>query len=151
MCTLAIIFFFCNDVAFQQIFVRFTRTFKGLISPPSEPPGEMMSFGVSPVNYSDSDSEQPSLYINTCMTRSVSFPSKTFLILHLVSLRMESQCFLSFGNYLSGHLNTMKTATRRTSEALPGVLGIQGEGLFIFRDLGRRDIYFQGFGEFLEF
>ena len=30
---------------------------------------------------------------------------------------------------------------------LPGVLGIQGEGLFIFRDLGRRVIYFQGFGE----
>ena len=37
------------------------------------------------------------------------------------------------------------------SEALPGVLGIQGEGLFIFRDLGRRAIYFQGFGELLEF
>ena len=32
-------------------------------------------------------------------------------------------------------------------EALPGVLGIQGEGLFIFRDLGRRSIYFQRFGE----
>ena len=32
-------------------------------------------------------------------------------------------------------------------EALPGVLGIQGEGLFIFRDLGRMVIYFQGFGE----
>ena len=32
-------------------------------------------------------------------------------------------------------------------EALPGVLGIQGEGLFIFRDLGRRVIYFQGFWE----
>ena len=31
--------------------------FKGLISPPSEPPGEIMSFGVSPVNYSDSDSD----------------------------------------------------------------------------------------------
>ena len=26
------------------------------------------------------------------------------------------------------------------------VLVIQGEGLFIFRDLGRRVIYFQGFG-----
>ena len=36
------------------------------------------------------------------------------------------------------------------NEALPGVLGIQGEGLFIFRDLGRRAIYFQGFGEFWE-
>ena len=36
-------------------------------------------------------------------------------------------------------------------EALPGVLGIQGEGLFIFRDLGRRAVYFQGFGELLEF
>ena len=35
--------------------VRFTRAFKGLISPPSEPPGEIMSFDVSPVNYSDSD------------------------------------------------------------------------------------------------
>ena len=33
-----------------------TRAFKGLhvISPPSEPPGEIMSIGVSPVNYSDS-------------------------------------------------------------------------------------------------
>ena len=31
--------------------------FKGLIFPPSEPPGEIMSFGVSPVNYSDSDSD----------------------------------------------------------------------------------------------
>ena len=30
-------------------------SFKGLISPPSEPPGEIMSFGVSPVNYSDSE------------------------------------------------------------------------------------------------
>ena len=29
--------------------VCFTRAFKGLISPPSEPPGEIMSFGVSPV------------------------------------------------------------------------------------------------------
>ena len=27
------------------------------------------------------------------------------------------------------------------------VLGIQGEGLFIFRDLGRRVIHFQGFVE----
>ena len=36
---------------------------------------------------------------------------------------------------------------RTTTEALPGVLGIQGEGLFIFRDLGRRVIYFQGYGE----
>ena len=35
----------------------------------------------------------------------------------------------------------------KTSEALPGVWGIQGEGLFIFRDLGRRVIYFQEFGE----
>ena len=40
--------------------VRFTRAFKGLISPPSEPPGEIMSFGVSPVNYSDSDSDSES-------------------------------------------------------------------------------------------
>ena len=38
---------------------RFSRVavHKGLISPPSEPPGEIMSFGVSPVNYSDSDSD----------------------------------------------------------------------------------------------
>ena len=28
--------------------------------PPSEPPGEIMSFGVSPVNYSDSDSSSGS-------------------------------------------------------------------------------------------
>ena len=34
-----------------------------------------------------------------------------------------------------------------SNEALPGVLGIRGEGLFIFRDLGRRIIYFQGFGK----
>ena len=33
----------------------------------------------------------------------------------------------------------------RNDEALQGVLGIQGEGLFIFRDLGRRVIYFKGF------
>ena len=32
------------------------------------------------------------------------------------------------------------------NKALPGVLGIQEEGLF-FRDLGRRVIYIQGFGE----
>ena len=36
--------------------VKNTRVFKGLISPPYEPPGEIMSFGVSPVNCSDSDS-----------------------------------------------------------------------------------------------
>ena len=30
---------------------------KGLLSSPSEHPGEIMSFGVSPVNYSVSDSE----------------------------------------------------------------------------------------------
>ena len=39
----------------------------------------------------------------------------------------------------------------RREEALPGVLGIQGEGLFIFRDLGKRVIYFQGHGEKLGF
>ena len=32
------------------------------------------------------------------------------------------------------------------SEALPGVLWVQGEGLFNFRDFGRRVIYFQGLG-----
>ena len=36
------------------------RAFKGIISPPSEPPGEIMPFGVSPVNYSDSDSDSNS-------------------------------------------------------------------------------------------
>ena len=36
--------------------------FKGLISPPSEPPGEIMSFGVSPVNYSDSDSDAYNMF-----------------------------------------------------------------------------------------
>ena len=35
------------------------------LSPPSEPPGEIMSFGVSPVNYSDSDSETTSEHIQT--------------------------------------------------------------------------------------
>ena len=34
-----------------------------------------------------------------------------------------------------------------TSKALPEILGIQGEGLFIFRDLGRRVSHFLGFGE----
>ena len=33
--------------------VCFPRAFYELISPPSEPPGEIMSFDVSPVNYSD--------------------------------------------------------------------------------------------------
>ena len=28
------------------LMIRFTRAFKGLISPPSEPPGEIMSFDV---------------------------------------------------------------------------------------------------------
>ena len=36
---------------------------------------------------------------------------------------------------------------RPTCEALPGVLGIQEEETFLFGDLGRRVIYFQGFGE----
>ena len=56
--------------------------------------------------------------------------------------------------HLSGALPiTSKTAQswKTRKEALPGVLGIQGEGLFIFRDLGRRVIYFQGFGEILRF
>ena len=32
-------------------------------------------------------------------------------------------------------------------EALPGVLGIQGEGPFIFRELGSTGKYFKGSGE----
>ena len=32
-------------------------------------------------------------------------------------------------------------------EALPGVLGIRGEGLFIFRELGSTSKYFKGSGE----
>ena len=48
--------------------IRFTLAFKGLISPPSEPPGEIMSFGVSPVNYSDSDSEQRLRDVTTLLT-----------------------------------------------------------------------------------
>ena len=32
-------------------------------------------------------------------------------------------------------------------EALPGVLGIQGEGPFIFRELGSTSKYFKGSGE----
>ena len=35
--------------------LNWINAFLCLISPPSEPPGEKMSFGVSPVNYSDSD------------------------------------------------------------------------------------------------
>ena len=44
-------------------------------------------------------------------------------------------------------------SVRRSStfEALPGVFGIQGEWLFIFRDLVRMVICFQGFGEILGF
>ena len=34
-----------------------------------------------------------------------------------------------------------------TCEALPGVLGIQGEGPFIFRELGSTSKYFKGSGE----
>ena len=37
------------------------------------------------------------------------------------------------------------------SEALPGVLGIQGEGLFIFRDLGRGSFIFRDLGRFWGF
>ena len=44
-------------------------------------------------------------------------------------------------------LSPLLSLQKRNTEALPGVLGIRGEGLFIFRDLGRRVIYFQGFGE----
>ena len=55
--------------------------------------------------------------------------------------------------HLSGFAGSIKDVSSPsdeiTNEALPGVLGIQGEGLFIFRDLGRRVIYFQGFGEIL--
>ena len=40
-----------------------------------------------------------------------------------------------------------KDGCKSLTEALPGGLGIQGEGLSIFRDLGRRVIYFQGFWE----
>ena len=45
----------------------------------------------------------------------------------------------------------IETDSSLRNEALPGVLGIQGEGLFIFRDLGRMVIYFQGYGEKLGF
>ena len=42
--------------------------------------------------------------------------------------------------------NKVQVDNVATITALPGVLGIQGEELFIFRDLGRRVIYFQNFG-----
>ena len=45
-----------HDPGMTLTFLR-QGAFKGLISHPSEPTGEIMSFGVSPVNYSDSDSE----------------------------------------------------------------------------------------------
>ena len=35
----------------------------------------------------------------------------------------------------------------KNTVALPGVLGIQGEGLFIFRDLVEKGHLFQGFRE----
>ena len=50
------------------------------MSPPSEPPGEILSFGVSPVNYSDSDSDQQSpayhsLYLSIFLSIRENFPS----------------------------------------------------------------------------
>ena len=54
---------------------------------------------------------------------------------------------VSIGIYKCQFINVHVLKRGGTVEALPGVLGIQGEGLFIFRDLGRRVIYFQGFGE----
>ena len=44
-----------SDDCVQVRFTRAIKDIKGLISPPSETLGEIMSFGVSPVNYSDSD------------------------------------------------------------------------------------------------
>ena len=54
-----------------------TRAFKGLISPPSEPPGEIMSFGVSPVNYSDSDS-----YLTSGFAHHYQLDESTFSLFH---------------------------------------------------------------------
>ena len=42
-------------------------------------------------------------------------------------------------------------ANQLSIEALPGVLGIQGEGLFIFRDLGRRSFIFRDLGRKRDF
>ena len=50
---------------------------------------------------------------------------------------------LFFGKiYLSAHMITVLK-----QRAPPGVLGIWGEWLFIFRELGSTDNYFQGFWE----
>ena len=46
-----------------------------------------------------------------------------------------------------GHKYRFQRKSVNIREALPGILRMQGEGLFIFRDLGRKVIYFQGFGE----
>ena len=51
------------------------------------------------------------------------------------------------GGALTRHTPVLGVPPPGFYEALPVVLGIQGEGLFIFRDLGRRVIHFQGFGE----
>ena len=61
--------------------------------------------------------------------------------------------FSGYSNYGRSFVNGPENvwSTDQYNEALPVVLGIQGEGLFIFRDLGRRVIYFQGFGEILGF
>ena len=49
--------------------------------PPSEPPGEIMSFGVSPVNYSDSDSDLKVLF------KEMQFVA--FFIFHMGKTRMQ--------------------------------------------------------------
>ena len=58
--------------------------------PPSEPPGEIMSFGVSPVNYSDSDSD----LIATCI---------------IFTCRKKNDIFIkkvgSYGQFYMGHSN----------------------------------------------
>ena len=65
-------------------------------------------------------------------------------MMYFINLNKKPHCFHVYTTHAQKHL-------WHNGEALPGVLGIQGERLFIFRDLGRRDIYFQGFGEFLGF
>ena len=60
---------------------------------------------------------------------------------------------ISYSSFIS--LQATNTLTHRSygSEILmasgwaPGVLGVWGEWLFIFRELGSTDNYFQGFGE----
>ena len=120
--------------------VRFTRAFKGLISPPSEPPGEIMSFGVSPVNYSDSDSDlEKDLFYRSnllgIIDPSTSDPDHSLLtwevkieIRHQASVKQnENQIsFVKFSrNYPQGFLNDCASELNICIDKLESVVSNQ--------------------------